>query len=170
MDTSSELIHSVLPIFMVTTLGTSVVTIGVIEGAAEATAAITTRYLLGKIGADEDHIAVLAATADQPIGVITDEPAAAEDPTDVELLGVSNRTQRMVAGEAIDEGESVYATAAGKVVTAGLIDEMHLAVSPVLLGKGESLFGELDMPALGYRVTRHVGSDAATHVFIAREA
>ena len=51
-----------------------------------------------------------------------------------------------------------------------LIDEMHLAVSPVLLGKGESLFGELDMPALGYRVTRHVGSDAATHVFIAREA
>jgi MFS family permease len=41
MDTSSELIHSVLPIFMVTTLGASMVTIGLIEGAAEATAAIT---------------------------------------------------------------------------------------------------------------------------------
>jgi len=41
MDTSSELIHSILPIFMVTTLGASMVTVGVIEGAAEATAAIT---------------------------------------------------------------------------------------------------------------------------------
>jgi MFS family permease len=40
MDTSSELIHSVLPIFMVTTLGASMVTVGVIEGVAEATAAI----------------------------------------------------------------------------------------------------------------------------------
>ncbi|HSQ75906.1 MAG TPA: MFS transporter, partial [Bacteroidota bacterium] len=41
MDISSELIHSLLPVFMVTTLGVSVVTIGVIEGVAEATAAIT---------------------------------------------------------------------------------------------------------------------------------
>ena len=41
MDSSSELIHSVLPIFMVTTLGASMITVGVIEGAAEGTAAIT---------------------------------------------------------------------------------------------------------------------------------
>ena len=41
MDTSSELIHSLLPVFMATTLGASMVTIGVIEGVAEATAAIT---------------------------------------------------------------------------------------------------------------------------------
>ena len=40
MDTSSEMIHSLLPIFMVTTLGASMVTVGVIEGIAEATAAI----------------------------------------------------------------------------------------------------------------------------------
>ena len=40
MDMSSELIHSLLPIFMVTTLGASMVTVGIIEGAAEATAAI----------------------------------------------------------------------------------------------------------------------------------
>jgi MFS family permease len=39
MDTSSELIHSLLPLFMVTTLGASMVTVGVIEGVAEATAA-----------------------------------------------------------------------------------------------------------------------------------
>jgi nitrate/nitrite transporter NarK len=41
MDTSSELIHSLLPIFMVATLGASVVTVGLIEGVAEATAALT---------------------------------------------------------------------------------------------------------------------------------
>jgi MFS family permease len=41
MDSSSELIHSLLPVFLVTVLGTSVVTVGIIEGIAEATAAIT---------------------------------------------------------------------------------------------------------------------------------
>jgi MFS family permease len=41
MDSSSELIHSLLPIFMATTLGTSMTTIGIVEGFAEATAAIT---------------------------------------------------------------------------------------------------------------------------------
>jgi MFS family permease len=41
MDISSELIHSLLPVFMVTTLGASMVTIGILEGVAEATAAIT---------------------------------------------------------------------------------------------------------------------------------
>src|SRR5674476_1370943 len=40
MDTSSELIHSLLPVFMVTTLGTSVFVVGLIEGAAESTALI----------------------------------------------------------------------------------------------------------------------------------
>jgi MFS family permease len=40
MDLSSELIHSLLPVFMVTTLGASMVTLGIIEGVAEATAAI----------------------------------------------------------------------------------------------------------------------------------
>lgn len=41
MDISSELVHSLLPVFMVTVLGTSMTTIGLIEGIAEATAAIT---------------------------------------------------------------------------------------------------------------------------------
>lgn len=40
MDVSSEMIHSLLPLFMVTTLGASMVTVGIIEGIAEATAAI----------------------------------------------------------------------------------------------------------------------------------
>ena len=41
MDASSELIHSLLPVFMVTTLGASMVTVGIIEGVAEATASVT---------------------------------------------------------------------------------------------------------------------------------
>ncbi len=49
-----------------------------------------------------------------------------------------------------------------------LIDELHLAIAPVLLGEGESLFAGLDMAALGYRVVRSEASDAATHVTIVR--
>ncbi len=47
---------------------------------------------------------------------------------------------------------------------AGLIDEMHLAISPVLLGEGENLFAGLDLPKLGYQRTEHVPSALATHV------
>ena len=49
---------------------------------------------------------------------------------------------------------------------ARLIDEMHLAVSPVLLGKGESLFQGLDLRALGYECAKHVAGERAMHVFI----
>ena len=41
MDTSSELIHALLPLFLAGTLGASMLTIGLIEGIAEATAAVT---------------------------------------------------------------------------------------------------------------------------------
>jgi hypothetical protein len=41
MDTSSELIHSLLPVFLVSVLGTSILSVGLIEGVAEATASIT---------------------------------------------------------------------------------------------------------------------------------
>jgi dihydrofolate reductase len=49
---------------------------------------------------------------------------------------------------------------------AGLVDLMHLAVAPVLLGSGEPLLAGLDLPALGYRVGEHVPGEAATHVVI----
>jgi dihydrofolate reductase len=51
---------------------------------------------------------------------------------------------------------------------AGLVDEMHLAVSPVLLGAGEHLLGGIDLPSLGYRVREHVHTPNAAHVVLAR--
>lgn len=52
---------------------------------------------------------------------------------------------------------------------ARLIDELHLALSPVLLGGGESLWHGLDAHALGYRCTRTVAGERATHLVISRE-
>ena len=49
---------------------------------------------------------------------------------------------------------------------AGLIDEMHLAVAPTLLGTGERLFADIDVPSLGYRCVEHVPGGGATHVVI----
>ncbi len=49
---------------------------------------------------------------------------------------------------------------------ARLVDELHLAVAPVLLGRGESLFADLDLRALGYRCVEHVAGEKATHVVI----
>ena len=49
---------------------------------------------------------------------------------------------------------------------AGLIDELHLAVRPVLLGRGEELWHDLDFRALGYEVAHSVQGERATHVFI----
>ena len=52
---------------------------------------------------------------------------------------------------------------------AGLIDELHFALSPVLLGRGEAMFAGLDLPALGYRVIESTATDLATHVVLGRE-
>jgi dihydrofolate reductase len=50
----------------------------------------------------------------------------------------------------------------------GLIDEMHLAIAPVLLGSGEHLFSGLDMTRLGYATAEHMAGEKATHVVLAR--
>ena len=83
--------------------------------------------------------------------------------------GIENALARAreVAGEKdIRLGGGVAAIRA--YLCAGLIDEMHLAYVPALLGSGESLFNGLDVPALGYKVVAHTSTATSLHVSIAK--
>jgi dihydrofolate reductase len=53
-------------------------------------------------------------------------------------------------------------------LAAGLIDEMHLAVAPALLGRGENLFIGIDAVSLGYKCTQRVASENATHIVLTK--
>jgi dihydrofolate reductase len=53
---------------------------------------------------------------------------------------------------------------------AGLVDEMHLAIAPAVLGSGESLLAGIDLPSLGYRCTEHAATPTAMHVVLTRRA
>jgi dihydrofolate reductase len=53
---------------------------------------------------------------------------------------------------------------------AGLIDDMHLAVRPVLMGRGENLLGGLDLDALGYECASCTPGERATHMFVRKRA
>jgi len=77
--------------------------------------------------------------------------------------------------------EQAKQAAAGKNVTigggvatvrqylqAGLIDEVHFAIAPVMLGRGEAMFTGLDLPGLGYHIVKHAATDAATHIMLAK--
>ncbi len=52
---------------------------------------------------------------------------------------------------------------------AGQIDEMHLAVSPVLLGEGEHLFSGINLARLGFAPIKTVAGEKATHVFLGKK-
>lgn len=49
-------------------------------------------------------------------------------------------------------------------LAAGLVDEMHLAISPIILGSGEHLLFGLNLVTLGYEITEHRVTDYATHI------
>jgi dihydrofolate reductase len=53
---------------------------------------------------------------------------------------------------------------------ARLIDELHLAMRPVFMGRGENLFAGLDMQALGYECYQHIAGERATHLLLRRLA
>ena len=53
-------------------------------------------------------------------------------------------------------------------IKAGHVDEIHLAMAPVAIGRGEALFNGLDLRALGYRTVEHVPTERATHIVLAK--
>ena len=61
-------------------------------------------------------------------------------------------------------------TTVQQYLRAGLIDELNLAIAPVLLGSGERFLGDLDLVKLGYTCTEHVAGERATHVVLGRHA
>jgi len=77
-----------------------------------------------------------------------------------------DRARKAAAGKDIRLGGGVATIR--EYLRAGLVDEMHLAVSPVLLGRGENLLAGIDLTALGFRVGQHAASDKALHVVLSR--
>ena len=78
------------------------------------------------------------------------------------------RAKEAAAGRDIRLGGGVATIR--QYLRAGLVDAMHVAISPVLLGSGEPLFAGMDLPKLGYRVTEHVPTERATHVVFSKSA
>jgi len=90
-----------------------------------------------------------------------------------------NTTFHFVTGGIHEALERARAAAGGKDVRIGggpgilrqylrarLIDELHLAIAPVLLGRGERLFEEVDLRGLGYACVRYASSEKAAHVVL----
>ena len=78
------------------------------------------------------------------------------------------RAREAAAGRDVRIGGGVATVR--QYLQARLVDELHFAVSPVLLGRGEPLFRDLDLHALGYRCTRQVAGERANHVYVERQA
>jgi dihydrofolate reductase len=77
-----------------------------------------------------------------------------------------DRARQAADGKDVRLGGGVAAI--HQYLRAGLLDEMHLAIVPVVLGAGESLFAGIDLPALGYQVSERVGSESALHVVLTK--
>jgi dihydrofolate reductase len=78
------------------------------------------------------------------------------------------RAKEMAAGKDVRLGGGVATVR--QYLTAGLIDELHLAISPVLLGRGENLFAGIDAASLGYKCTEHASTEHATHVVLTKQS
>lgn len=78
------------------------------------------------------------------------------------------RASAAAAGQDVQIGGGV--STIRQYLEARLIDELHVAIAPTLLGSGESLFHGLDLKALGYECASHVPTAAATHVVLTRPA
>jgi dihydrofolate reductase len=85
-----------------------------------------------------------------------------------EPADVLARARQVAGGKDVRLGGGVATLRA--YLKAGLVDEMHVAIAPVLLGSGEHLWSRLDLPAAGYTCSEHVTTEKATHVVLSRGA
>jgi dihydrofolate reductase len=76
------------------------------------------------------------------------------------------RAREAAAGKDVRVGGGVETIR--QYLRAGLVDEMHLAIAPVVLGCGESLLAGIDLPGLGFECARHAGTAAAMHVVLTK--
>ena len=77
------------------------------------------------------------------------------------------RQARAVAGD-LDVKIGGGISTVRQYLQAGAIDELHYAISPVMLGQGEAMFTGIDLPSMGYKVIERAASSNAMHVVMAR--
>ena len=77
-----------------------------------------------------------------------------------------DRARKAAGGKDVRVGGGVATIQ--QYLRARLIDELHIAFAPVLLGSGEALFKDVDWLSLGYEVTEHVPTPAATHIVLTK--
>jgi dihydrofolate reductase len=83
------------------------------------------------------------------------------------ILTALKRARESANGEDVRLGGGVATIQ--QYLRARLIDEMHLAIAPILLGSGEQLFAGLDAVALGYYCSEHASTVNATHIVLTRK-
>jgi dihydrofolate reductase len=77
-----------------------------------------------------------------------------------------DRARQAAGGQDVRLGGGVATVRQG--LRAGLVDEMHLAIAPVLLGTGETMFADIDLLGLGYECTQFLATPKATHVVLTK--
>jgi dihydrofolate reductase len=77
-----------------------------------------------------------------------------------------DRAKSVAAGRDVKIGGGV--STVRQYLQARLIDELHFAVSPVVLGRGEAMFAGIDLPGLGFRVSERVSTEHAMHVVLTK--
>ncbi|MGH7624849.1 MAG: dihydrofolate reductase family protein, partial [Gemmatimonadaceae bacterium] len=76
--------------------------------------------------------------------------------------------QARAAADGMDVRIGGGADTVQQYLRAGLVDKLHIAIAPVLLGKGERLFEGVDLKSLGYECAQFVASEKALHVVLQR--
>jgi dihydrofolate reductase len=109
-----------------------------------------------------------------PVFVLTNHPRASIDMIGATTFHFVTDGIHAALQRAIDAANGHDVRLGGGVATirqylrAGLIDEMHLGMSPILLGVGECLLEGMDAPKLGYQCTQHAATPNATHFVITK--